>query len=58
MALLCSLAFVLETEITERKWEEEAAMGFLGDDKVVISPLLPSSLSTLCDSTCEWWRGW
>ena len=41
MILVCSLVFVIEREVSERKSREEDAIGFFGgDEAVVFSPLL------------------
>ena len=54
MILVCSLVFVIDREVSERKSGEEHAMGFWGDEAVVFSPLLSSAL---LDRTWERWSG-
>ena len=51
MTLLCSLVFVLEREISERKCGEEDAIGFLGGRSSCVFS------SALLDRTWERWSG-
>ena len=51
MTLLCSLVFVLEREVSERKCGEEDAMGFLGGRSSCVFS------SALRDRTWERWSG-
>ena len=51
MILVCSLVFVIEREVSERKSGEEDAMGFLGGRSSCVFS------SALLDRTWERWSG-